>query len=550
MRASDRHQQFLTVFQKVTRMVSTTLDHQEVMETIVRCLPGLLSIDACTIRLLDEQEEAFVLGAAWGLSDEYLHRQAVDSDETLAMIQAGNPVATEDVARVDQPQFRRAALREGICSVLTLPILFRGMIIGIMRLLTRQPHTFARQEIDFAMALAEQIGIAISNARLFTRLEHQVDLLDEVQRLTQLVNSTLDPDTVLATMVERVPQVLGAKGCTIRLLNPQTNRLQLAAAHGLSQGYLERGNVEEETNIFRALSGEPVLICDIRTDDRVGYKDQMEREGIRSLLAVPVKDQGEVIGVIRVLSARQHCFTEAEVHFAVSVAEAGGTAIRNARTYRKITLLFNQIEEHERFLTNILDCIRPQLLVVDRRRRIVLANRAFVEARGRTEGDILGSDYLALCPEVHQPSLVEQALASGEPASLSMRMKSNQGPHWCERSVTPMRDGQGRVEYVIEVIRDITDQRRLAQELAQRSKLEGVIELAGTVAHEINSPLFAALGTAQLMEADLESGSELAEDLATVIRNLKTIGEMTRKMTTMTGYRHRKYVGQTKIVEL
>ena len=107
----------------------------------------------------------------------------------------------------------------------------------------------------------------------------------------------------------------------------------------------------------------------------------------------------------------------------------------------------------------------------------------------------------------------------------------------------------GEVEFVIEVIRDITAKRQLEQEHLERVKLQGVVELAGTVAHEINSPLFAALGTAQLLEEDLES-VELIKDVQTIIRNLKNIGELTRKMTAMTGFESRDYVGATKIVEL
>ncbi|HSO09412.1 MAG TPA: PAS sensor protein, partial [Desulfoprunum sp.] len=65
----------------------------------------------------------------------------------------------------------------------------------------------------------------------------------------------------------------------------------------------------------------------------------------------------------------------------------------------------------------------------------------------------------------------------------------------------------------------------------------------------INSPLFAALGTAQMMEGDLV-GSELEEDIGTVVRNLKTISELTAKMTVMTGYSSRDYGGETRIVDL
>ncbi|HBG21330.1 MAG TPA: PAS sensor protein, partial [Desulfobulbaceae bacterium] len=122
------------------------------------------------------------------------------------------------------------------------------------------------------------------------------------------------------------------------------------------------------------------------------------------------------------------------------------------------------------------------------------------------------------------------------------------GRRWYERTATPLPNATGEVEYVIEIIHDITAERRLKSAEAERVKLAGVIELAGTVAHEINSPLFVALGTAQLLQDDV--GEEEKEAVATIVRNLKSIAELTAKMTGMTGYRSRDYAGETRIVDL
>ncbi|MEK6201172.1 MAG: GAF domain-containing protein [Desulfobulbaceae bacterium] len=543
---------YLHVLQKVTKLISMVLDHQQVMDTIVRELPGLLDIDAATIRLLDSSTNTFVMGAAHGLSMKYLSRTNIDTEETMAMINSGCPVAKTDVDQDTHFSEHSLVSQEGIKSVLTLPILFQDSVIGILRLLTKRNRTFTSEEISFSMALAEQVGIAISYGRMFTEMENQIDFMKEVQAISTLVNSTLDLDSVLNTIVERLPSSMGCKACTIRLLRPQTNQLELVASHGISQEYLQRGEVEGEKNITLALSGEPVSIYDVSHDTRVLYSDNMRKEGIKSLLAVPLKVKGEVIGIIRILSASHHCFTSSEINFAVTVAEIGGTAIENARTYRQITLLFNQVEESERFVANILNCIRPQLLVVDRNLHLVLANKVFQANMGREEKELLGADYHSLwqeqdCPVEDCP--VEQVLATGQTASREHQLVKDDTTHWVERTASPMLGDTGEVEYVIEVIRDITAKRQLEQEHLERVKLQGVVELAGTVAHDINSPLFAALGTAQLLEGDLQS-EELRKDAQTIIRNLKTIGELTRKMTTMTGFESRDYVGETKIVEI
>lgn len=545
-----KEQGFLKVFKKVTRLISMVLDHQQVMDTIVSSLPDLLDIDACTIRLLDAGTNTFVLGAAHGLSLEYLSRKSIDTEETMEMIKSGYPVAKVDLDADPTYRDRDAAAKEGIKSVLTLPILFQDSIIGIMRLLTKSQRLFTAEEISFSMALAEQVGVAISNGRMFKEMENQVDFMNEVQKISRMVNSTLDLDSVLNTIVQRVPVSMDAKGCTLRLFNSQTNQLELVASYGVSEKYLEQSNIEDEKNVTMVLSGEPVTIYDVSSDDRVLNKKNMMEEGINSLLAVPIKVGEEIIGVLRIFSEKHHSFTNTEVNFAVTVSEAGGTAIQNARMYQKINLLFNQIEENERFLSDILDCIRPELLVVDKNRRVVLANKVCQRRLGMEEADILGMEYHELCSANQDDSAcpVDDVLRNGKPATYEHKVELEDGEHWLERTASPMFDDKGNVEFVIEIIRDITTKKALEKEQMERVELQGVVELAGTVAHEINTPLFAALGTAQILEEDIEK-QELVADVQTIIRNLKNISELTKKMTDMTGFERKDYVGEANIVE-
>lgn len=547
-----QEQKYIKVFQKVTKLTSMVLDHQQVMDTIVRSLPDLMAVDAATIRLLDTETGQFVMGAAHGLSAQYLSRLSIDTEETMQMIRSGYPVAKTDFDLETDYHDQELVQSEGVKSILTLPIIFQDSIIGMLRLLTRKKRIFTADEISFSMALAEQVGIAISNSRMFSEMENQVDFMKEVQKISTLVNSSLELSAVLDTIVERLPRSLGCKACTIRLLQSQSNKLELVASHGLSETYLQRGQVENEKNVEAALSGSPVSIFDVKQDDRIFYKKNMEEEGIKSLLSVPIKAGKDVIGVLRILSDSPRCFTSSEINFAVTAAEVGGVAIQNANTYQQITLLFNQIEENERFLANILDCIRPQLLVVDKEKHLISANKILQKAMDRSENELLGCDYDELwqsreCDKGECP--VTKVLATGKSSSFTQKIRVNDTVYWCERTASPMLGSDGEVEYVIEIIRDITAKRQLEEEQLERVKLQGVIELAGTVAHEINSPLFAALGTAQLLEEDLET-QDFIDEMKTIIRNLKEIGVLTRKMTSMTGFESREYVGESKIVEI
>lgn len=547
----SREQQFLDIFQKVIRLTSKVYDHQEVMDTIVQALPALLSIDACTIRLHDTSIGTFVLGAAHGVSMEYLSREVIDTEETLNMARSGYPVHSTHVDEDRFLPFHQEASREGIKSVLTLPIAFQEELIGIMRLLTRDARIFSADEISFAMALAEQVGIAISHGRMFKEMAAQLRFLHEIQEISTLVNSTLDLKAVLDGLVERVVRTMRAKGCTLRLIDQDSGHLYLATAHGVSDAYLQRGEVEQERNIQLVLAGEPVAIYDVSHDQRIDYHQQMAIEGIVSLLAVPLKVNNEVIGVMRILTGTPRVFTETEVRFAVTLAEVGGAALRNARNYQRIHLLVEQIQGHEQFLANIINSLHHQLLVLGRDRRVVLANQVFLDTVGMDEQEILGIHYDELCSseDVNRPCPVLQILNGEEMRPFVQEYRLGEQPRWYERSASPIVGDDGQVEYVVEIIRDITSEHMLEAEKMHNSRLQGIVELAGTVAHEINSPLFAALGTAQLLAEDHDQ-TEVGEELAVIIRNLKQIGELTEKMTSMTGFSSREYVGARNILSL
>lgn len=548
----SKEREYLKVFQKVTRLVSMVLAPQQVMDLVVHRLPELLAIDAVSIRLLDSGTNTFVLGAAFGLSGEYLSRDVIDTEQSMEMIRSGHPVAKTGLDTAQEDQHNVYAAREGIKSVLALPIIFQGHIIGIMRLLTKSHRTFTPKEISFSMALAEQVGMAISNARLFSEMENQVDFLKEVREFSRLVNSTLNLDAILKTIVDKLPKVMGIKACTIRLLQPESDQLELMAASGLSKEYLQRGGIKKENSIFRALKGEPVSIFDAANDPRVVYHDAIRKEGIKSILAVPIKKGMKVIGVLRLLTTEHHCFSSNEVNFAVTVAEVGGNAIQNARTYQKINLLFGQLEENERFLQNILDSFWAQLIVIDREKRVVMANKRFLEERHLGEKEVLGRSYDSIspwCAGQGDQCSTDQALATGKSISTVDCLTEDGREKWLERSLSPIFNTKGETEFVIEAIRDITAQHQLEQEKMKRTKLEGVVEMAGTVAHELNSPLFAALGAAQLLRDELES-NEMIEDMDMIIRNIKSISELTKKMISMTGFKTKDYVGDTKIIEI
>lgn len=151
-------------------------------------------------------------------------------------------------------------------------------------------------------------------------------------------SSSLELDEVLQSIVRSTADAMQVKACALRLLDERTGRLQMSAVYGLSGGYLAKGPVDVEHSPLDsdALCGQPVIIPDVRTDPRFQYKEAAAREGIVSLLCVPLEVRGQAIGVLRVYTDEPSTFSKDDIQFLSVLASLAALAIENANLYNSL----------------------------------------------------------------------------------------------------------------------------------------------------------------------------------------------------------------------
>jgi len=164
------------------------------------------------------------------------------------------------------------------------------------------------------------------------------------------VHSSLDQDQVLDQIVRSSARALGARAASLRLLDRDAHMLVLAAHHGLSRSYLEKGPVSRGGSDIdrRALRGETVVVLDAPNDPGFQYRAAAAEEGFRSVLCVPVMLDEQGIGVLRVYSDDVRPFDRGEVELLTAMATLGAIAIRNAEQFRRVR---NDLRDLEQFVT-------------------------------------------------------------------------------------------------------------------------------------------------------------------------------------------------------
>jgi signal transduction protein with GAF and PtsI domain len=149
----------------------------------------------------------------------------------------------------------------------------------------------------------------------------------------KVVNSSLDLKEVLKLIAENIVNVLDVKACTVFLWDRNRNTLEVSAAHGLSEAYLKKGQLDADKSIAETLEGQIVIILDANNDPRVQYPEAAKSEGIASVMSVPISVKDQVIGVLRIYTSDQRNFSDDECEFICGLSDMGGIAIDNARMY-------------------------------------------------------------------------------------------------------------------------------------------------------------------------------------------------------------------------
>ncbi|WP_419784864.1 ATP-binding protein [Pseudodesulfovibrio sp.] len=182
------------------------------------------------------------------------------------------------------------------------------------------------------------------------------------------------------------------------------------------------------------------------------------------------------------------------------------------------------LRDQERLMRTILDATPDRVSLVDTTMRYQGANLSFAESVGVELGEIKNKtdfDFFdeAVAEERHMAA--RDILESGRRLDMQLRLMEESGERWYHVVSIPVYEEDGRIGGLLRTDRDITDLKGYEKQLIQAQKMESLGMLAGGVAHEINTPLGIILGYSQLLQEDVETDSQIHQDLAVIEKQTK-----------------------------
>jgi GAF domain-containing protein len=299
-----------------------------------------LKAKASSIRLLDKTGKILESVASWGLSRKYLQKGlvALDKSPLDRAVLKGRIVQIRSMSTDKRIQYRAEAKREGIASLLCVPLKVRGSMMGVLRIYTDKEHTFSPDEIVLIETFAAQGAVVIKNSRRYGRLK----TLSEIGRR---IASQLDIESILTMICEHATQDMSAKGASIMLINRDTGRLEVVATHGLSGRFTEKGPVIVDKSVCECLGGKEVVIEDTSRDKRLQYPRALKSEGIKSLICIPLKLKGGMVGTLRVYIGYRYVYDREDLEFLNILGDFGVVALENARLYEHTKRAYEDLTE-------------------------------------------------------------------------------------------------------------------------------------------------------------------------------------------------------------
>ena len=370
----------------------------------------------------------------------------------------------EDLATLRETEFPKIGRETR--SILVTPLVREGVPLGAILVRRVEQQAFTERQIELLKTFADQAVIAIENVRLFQELQARTRELarsvGELQALGEVgraVSSTLDLETVLATIVSRASQLSGSDGGAIYEYDQETETFLLRATQNLDAELVE---LLRSTFIRKgegamgrmALTREPVQIPDILQDAtyQSRWREIVLRTGYRAVLAVPLLRESGIIGGLVVNRKTPGEFAPDVIELLRTFATQSALAIQNARLFQEIEEKSRQLEIADRhkseFLASMSHELRTPLNAVIGFSEVLL-ERMFGEINAKQDEylqDILSSGR-------HLLSLINDILdlAKIEAGRMELEVTDFHLPQAIDNSVTLVRERAARRAITLEV---------------------------------------------------------------------------------------------------
>lgn len=165
------YEERIKALSKISKAIASDLYLEDILRLVVVVIAELMESNICSLMLIDEKKNVLVIRATQSVSEEYNKKPPLKIGEGIAgkVAKENKPMVVKDVTREEEYKYQDIAKKEGLRSLLCVPLAVKNKVIGVINCYTSKPHDFTEPEINILTSIANQAAVAIENTELMVR---------------------------------------------------------------------------------------------------------------------------------------------------------------------------------------------------------------------------------------------------------------------------------------------------------------------------------------------------------------------------------------------
>ncbi len=475
---TDRTRALLELLYHVSRELATALDLRTVLQRVLYEALQNVGGERCSIVVLDDSGKAVDATIVYGTKiHEHTTQQMRETVERgLAgwVIQNRKGVYVPDTGMDERWLMRPDDTdRLGSKSAICVPLLARENLVGVLTLVHTKPNAFSTGQLDLMQAIADQAGIAVLNARLYTESQRQARVMTALAEGAAAMNASLRMDDVFQRVLIQTMQALQVE--TVALGMIEGEHIVFRAAAGNNAGNILGKTIALGVGVTGTVTreGHGVVVPDVSKEKNFNDVDRLGGVEVRALLIAPIQSQGRVIGILEAINPAAKSFDPDALLVMTGIGGLAGTTIQNAQLFERLQAA------HKRYRDLFEESIDP-IVITDWDGHIIEANHQASLLSGYTREELQELSIDQLHEVNWNKAGMEFELLRGD------HMVSYESSlHRQDETHIPAEIHARRVEF------DSTDSIQwILRDITERKELDSLREdLTSMIYHDLRSPL-------------------------------------------------------------